>query len=123
LAVSGAGAKATTTANAEGTVNVQAKKKKIDSCFRCKQPGHFIDDCTVPTCDICESIHHAMPACNLLQAPKPTIAMYGYAHETLMFFEMPLTGSFQPKVENAKLAKVTVEGDAMTIPEIIEQLH
>jgi hypothetical protein len=48
--------------------------------------------------------------------------MYGYANESLMFFELPLTGTFRPKVENAKMAKVTVEGDAMTIPEIIEQL-
>ncbi|KAM0893355.1 hypothetical protein ACQ4PT_025158 [Festuca glaucescens] len=99
-----------------------AKKKKSDSCFRCKQPGHFIDDCTVPMCDICESVNHASNVCHLLQAPKPTVAMYGYANEALMFFELPLRGTYRPKVENAKLAKLTIEGDAMTIPEIIEQL-
>jgi hypothetical protein len=38
-----------------------------------------------------------------------------------MFFELSC-GSFKAKVENPKLAKVTVDGDAMTIPEIIEQM-
>jgi hypothetical protein len=55
------------------------KKKKDDKtgCFRCKKPGHFIDDCTTPYCDLCESIHHVSSACHLLQAPKPTaIAMW-----------------------------------------------
>jgi hypothetical protein len=47
--------------------------------------------------------------------------MHGYANEALMFFEMPC-GAFKAKVENPKLAKVTVEGAVMTIPEIIKQL-
>jgi hypothetical protein len=38
-----------------------------------------------------------------------------------MFFELAC-GVFKPKAENPKLAKVTVEGDILTIPEIIEQL-
>ncbi|KAM0877147.1 hypothetical protein ACQ4PT_035692 [Festuca glaucescens] len=99
-----------------------AKKKKTDSCFRCKQPGHYIDDCMVPMCDICESITHASNACHLLHAPKPTVAMYGYANEALMFFEVPFRGTYKPKVENAKQAKVTIQGEAMTISEIVEQL-
>jgi hypothetical protein len=85
-----------------------ANKKKTGSCFHCKQPGHYIDDCTVPMCDICESITHASNACHLLHAPKPTVAMYGYANEALMFFEVPFRGTYKPKVENAKLAKVTI---------------
>ncbi|KAM0837228.1 hypothetical protein ACQ4PT_061811 [Festuca glaucescens] len=99
------------------------KKKKEDKagCFRCKKPGHYIDDCPTPFCDLCESIHHATPACHLLNAPKPTSIIHGYANEALMFFELPC-GAFKAKAENAKLAKVTVDGDAMTIPEIIEQL-
>ncbi|KAM0837530.1 hypothetical protein ACQ4PT_061582 [Festuca glaucescens] len=99
------------------------KKKKEDKagCFRCKKPGHYIDDCPTPFCDICESIHHATPACYLLNAPKPTTTIHGYANEALMFFELPC-GAFKAKAENPKLAKVTVDGDAMTIPEIIEQL-
>jgi hypothetical protein len=38
-----------------------------------------------------------------------------------MFFEMPC-GAFKAKVENPKLAKVTVEEEVMTIPEIIEHM-
>ncbi|KAM0833111.1 hypothetical protein ACQ4PT_064464 [Festuca glaucescens] len=99
------------------------KKKKEDKagCFRCKKPGHYIDECPTPFCDICESIHHATPACHLLNAPKPTATLHGYANEALMFFELPC-GVFKAKAENPKLAKVTVDGAALTIPEIIEQL-
>ncbi|KAM0842689.1 hypothetical protein ACQ4PT_058202 [Festuca glaucescens] len=99
------------------------KKKKEDKagCFQCKKPGHYIDDCPTPFCDICESIHHATPACHLLNAPKPSATLHGYANEALMFFEMPC-GAFKAKAENPKLAKVTVDGDVLTIPEIIEQL-
>ncbi|KAM0890784.1 hypothetical protein ACQ4PT_026861 [Festuca glaucescens] len=99
------------------------KKKKEDKqgCFRCKQPGHYIDDCPTPFCDLCESVHHATSACHLLQAPKPTTIMHGYANEALMFFELPC-GAFKAKVDNPKLAKVTVDGDAMTILELIDQL-
>jgi hypothetical protein len=101
-----------------------AKKKKEDKevCFRCKKPGHYIDDCTTPFCDICESVHHVSSACHLLQAPKPTAILHGYANEALMFFEMPC-GAFKSKVENPKLAKVSVEGEVLTIPEIIEHMR
>ncbi|KAM0906584.1 hypothetical protein ACQ4PT_016712 [Festuca glaucescens] len=100
------------------------KKKKDDKtgCFRCKQPGHYIDDCPIPFCDLCESVHHTAPACHLLHAPKPTAIFHGYANEALMFFELPC-GAFKSKVENPKLAKVTIDGDAMTIPDIIDQLR
>ncbi|KAM0931183.1 hypothetical protein ACQ4PT_000489 [Festuca glaucescens] len=57
-----------------------------------------------------------------VEAPKPTVVMYGYANEGLMFCECPTTGTFRPKIDNAKMAKVTVTGDVLTIPEIIEQL-
>ncbi|KAK1618468.1 hypothetical protein QYE76_023985 [Lolium multiflorum] len=99
------------------------KKKKEDKagCFRCKKPGHYIDDCPAPFCDICESIHHVTAACHMLNAPKPTAILHGYANEGLMFFELAC-GVFKAKAENPKLAKVTVEGDTLTIPEIIEQL-
>jgi hypothetical protein len=107
----------------ENEVQGPLKKKKDDkaSCFRCKKPGHYIDDCPAPFCDICESIHHATQACHLLNAPKPSAILNGYANEALMFFELQC-GAFKPKVENPKLAKVTVDGDVLTIPEIIEQL-
>jgi hypothetical protein len=61
-------------------------------------------------CDICESINHASDACHLLYAPKSTVAMYGHANEALMFFEAPFRGTYKPKVENAKVAKVTIHG-------------
>ncbi|KAM0887204.1 hypothetical protein ACQ4PT_029203 [Festuca glaucescens] len=107
----------------ENEVQGASKKKKEDKagCFRCKKPGHYIDDCPTPYCDICESIHHVTSACHLLNAPKPTAILHGYANEALMFFELAC-GVFKPKAVNPKLAKVTVEGDILTIPEIIEQL-
>ncbi|KAM0849021.1 hypothetical protein ACQ4PT_053994 [Festuca glaucescens] len=105
----------------EGQGPLKKKKEDKTGCFHCKQPGHYIDDCPTPFCDLCESIHHAAPACHLLQAPKPSAIIHGYANEALMFFELPC-GAFKAKVENPKLAKVTVDGDAMTIPELIDQL-
>ncbi|KAM0895108.1 hypothetical protein ACQ4PT_024038 [Festuca glaucescens] len=105
----------------EGPGSLKKKKEDKTACFRCKKPGHYIDDCTTPYCDICESIHHVSSACHLLQAPKPSAIIHGYANEALMFFELPC-GAFKAKVENPKMAKVTVDGDVMTIPEIIEQL-
>jgi hypothetical protein len=100
------------------------KKKKDDktSCFRCKQPGHYIDDCPTPFCDLCESVNHITSACHLLHAPKPSAILHGYANEALMFFEIPC-GAFKAKVENPKLVKVTIDGDAMTIPDLIEQMR
>ncbi|KAM0844987.1 hypothetical protein ACQ4PT_056692 [Festuca glaucescens] len=104
----------------EGPGPLKKKKEDKTACFRCKKPGHYIDDCSTPFCDLYESIHHAASACHLFQALKPTAIIHGYANEALMFFELPC-GAFKAKVENPKLAKVIVDGDAMTIPEIIEQ--
>ncbi|KAM0844986.1 hypothetical protein ACQ4PT_056692 [Festuca glaucescens] len=106
----------------EGPGPLKKKKEDKTACFRCKKPGHYIDDCSTPFCDLYESIHHAASACHLFQALKPTAIIHGYANEALMFFELPC-GAFKAKVENPKLAKVIVDGDAMTIPEIIEQLR
>ncbi|KAM0838450.1 hypothetical protein ACQ4PT_060955 [Festuca glaucescens] len=58
-----------------------------------------------------------------IEAPKPSVTMYGYAIEQLMFFELPTGGTYKPKVDNVKLVKVTVEGDPMSIPEIAECLR
>ncbi|KAM0907737.1 hypothetical protein ACQ4PT_015888 [Festuca glaucescens] len=62
------------------------------------------------------------PAKKAKKAPKPSVTMYGYAIEQLMFFEVPTGGAYKPKVDNLKLVKVTVEGDPMSIPEITECL-
>ncbi|KAM0877943.1 hypothetical protein ACQ4PT_035173 [Festuca glaucescens] len=114
-----------TTVPKQDAPNPAKKAKKADKnpCFRCKQPGHQIDTCTAPVCDICESPNHISSACPLLQAPKPSVTMYGYAIEQLMFFELPTGGTYKPKVDNVKLVKVTVEGDPMSIPEIAECLR
>jgi hypothetical protein len=114
----GAGAKGK---DNEGQGPQKKKKDEKSGCFRCKQPGPYINTCPTPFCDLCQSIHNATPACHLHQAPKPTSILHGYANEALMFFELPC-GAFKAKVENPKLAKVTVDGDAMTIHKIIEQL-
>jgi hypothetical protein len=53
------------------------KKEDKQGCFRCKHPGHYIDDCPTLFCDLCESIHHVASACHLLQAPKHTAIMHG----------------------------------------------
>jgi hypothetical protein len=105
----------------EGPGPSKKKKEEKSSCFRCKQPGHYIDDCPTPFCDLCESVNHTTASCHHLHAPKPTTILHGYANEGLMFFELSC-GTFKAKVENPKLAKVTVDGDAMTIPEIIEHM-
>jgi hypothetical protein len=72
------------------------KKEDKSGCFPCKKLGHYIDDCPLPFSDICESIHHAILACHLLNAPKPSTTLHGYANETLMFFELPC-GAFKAK--------------------------
>jgi hypothetical protein len=64
----------------------KAKKAKKNPCFRCKKPGHQIYTCTAPVYDIGESPNHISSACHLLPAPKPSITMYMYAIEQLMFF-------------------------------------
>ncbi|KAK1696778.1 hypothetical protein QYE76_013475 [Lolium multiflorum] len=85
----------------------QKKKEEKSGCFRCNQPGHHIDDCPTPFCNLCESVHHATHACHLHQAPKPTSILHGYANEALMFFELAC-GAFKAKVENPRLAKDNV---------------
>jgi hypothetical protein len=74
--------------NGKETEGQGAQKKKEDKtrCFRCKKSGHYIDDCPTPYCDLCESIHHVTSACHLLNDPKPSAILHGYANEVLMFF-------------------------------------
>ncbi|KAK1632989.1 hypothetical protein QYE76_007304 [Lolium multiflorum] len=37
----------------EGPGPSKKKKEEKMGCFRCKQPGHYIDDCPTPFCDLC----------------------------------------------------------------------
>src|SRR5207237_4222303 len=70
----------------------------------------------------CQLADHRSDACPLLTASKPVMTMYGYAHEELIFFEIPLTGSYCPKPANSRLARITVSGGVLTIREIVEYL-
>ncbi|KAM0924381.1 hypothetical protein ACQ4PT_004884 [Festuca glaucescens] len=112
-------------AKVAGLADTLTKKgKKIDKlrCYRCKVHGHFIEDCPKPVCDICESIDHISDSCPMLTAPKPQILMYGLADEELVFFEMPLTGTFKPKSISSKLGMLSVSKGTLTIPQIVAQL-
>jgi hypothetical protein len=100
-----------------------AKKKKGSGCFRCGKPGHCLNDCTQNICDCCQSPDHLSRNCPLISAPKPTMVMYGLAHEDLMFWEFPFSGMVRPRLENTRMGRVTVSGGQLTIPEIITQLQ
>jgi hypothetical protein len=100
-----------------------AKKKKASTCFRCDQPGHCLNDCNVVICDCCQDPQHATRDCPLLLAPKPTMVMYGLAHEELMFWDTPLSQSVRPRLENTRMGRVTISGGQMTVEEIITQLR
>lgn len=47
----------------------------------------------------------------------------GYADEELMFFDMPLTGSYRPKYENTRLGMVTVEGGSLSVSQLVSLLR
>ena len=85
---------------------VPKKGKKIDKvkCYRCGVAGHLSVDCTAELCDTCEEPAHTEGACPLIDAPKPQLIMYGYAHEELILYEFPCTESYRPKMENVRLA-------------------
>nr|XP_051199363.1 uncharacterized protein LOC127312853 [Lolium perenne] len=100
-----------------------AKKKKASTCFRCDQPGHCLNDCNAVICDCCQDPQHATRDCPLLLAPKPTMVMYGLAHEELMFWDTPLSQSVRPRLENTRMGRVTISGGQMTVEEIITQLR
>jgi hypothetical protein len=109
-------------AGSDGGQTMRAKKYKGSKCFRCDGPGHNLNDCTAVLCDICWSPDHLSNVYPILSAPKPTMQMYGFAYENLMFFETPMTGSIRPRVENTRMSRVTID-DGTTIPEIISQLQ
>ncbi|KAK1613558.1 hypothetical protein QYE76_019075 [Lolium multiflorum] len=100
-----------------------AKKKKASTCFRCDQPGHCLNDCNAVICECCQDPQHATRDCPLLLAPKPTMVMYGLAHEELMFWDTPLSNSVRPRLENTRMGRVTISGGQMTVEEIITQLR
>jgi hypothetical protein len=52
-------------------------------------------------CDYCELADHKSDACQLLNAPKPQVIMYGHVDEKLVFFEFPATQTYRPKLESS----------------------
>jgi hypothetical protein len=111
-----------TAASAMTTDNQQAKKKG-PNCLRCKQPGHCLNDCITPLCDYCQSAEHVSKDCALLRAPRPRLNHFCLGHEDLCFWELPLSTSVRPHIENTKMGRVTITGGVLTIPEIIDQLQ
>jgi hypothetical protein len=61
----------------------KAKKADKNPCFRCKQPGHQIDTCTAPVCDICESPNHIFIKFKLAEYPCVATAFQKISHHIL----------------------------------------
>jgi hypothetical protein len=51
------------------------------------------------------------------------MAMYGLAHEELMFWDTPLSDSVRPRLENTHIGRVTISRGQLSVPEIIAQLQ
>jgi hypothetical protein len=111
------------TAASAMTADNQQAKKKGPNCFRCKQLGHYLNDCITPLCDYCQSAEHVSKDCALLRAPRPRLNHFCLGHEDLCFWELPLSTSVRPHIENTKMGRVTITGGVLTIPEIIDQLQ
>ncbi|KAK1621261.1 hypothetical protein QYE76_026778 [Lolium multiflorum] len=125
LAVAGIGSKDSVT-HVEGMSEadfVAANTKKGPSCFRCRQHGHFLNDCEVILCDCCQKPDHATKDCPLHKAPRPRLAMYGMGHPDLAFWELPLSSSVRPRVENTRLGRVEVSGGTLSIAQLITHLQ
>ena len=79
--------------------------------------------CTVVLCDFCEEPEHGGADCPLLAAPKPQLQMFGFAHEELVLFKLPLTDSYRPKVEDDRLASLSVAGGEMSVAQVVAQMQ
>ncbi|KAM0829410.1 hypothetical protein ACQ4PT_066884 [Festuca glaucescens] len=101
------------------------KEKNVDKvkCFRCGNVGHYSIDCTVPICDFSESADHANADCPLHAAPKPTLTVYGYAHEGQVFCDIQNSDSYRPRSDSGRVGRITVTGGTLTSDEIIGVLR
>jgi hypothetical protein len=103
-------------ASVEGLMHGKGLKKKGPKCFRCDNPGHCLNDCVAILCDCCQKADHITRDCPLILAPKPSMIAHGVAHEELMFWELPSSGAFKPRLENTRMGRVTISNGVMTIP-------
>jgi hypothetical protein len=108
---------------ADGLPAKKGKNLEKLKCNRCGLTGHLVLDCSTVLCDFCERADHSNADCPLHLAPKPQLRMYGWADEELTFFEMPLTGSYKPKMENSRTARITIDGGVLTSLQIVTQLQ
>jgi hypothetical protein len=92
----------------QGVVPKKGKNPEKIKCNRCGIPGHIAYDCAENLCDFCERAGHANADCPLHTATKPQLIMHGVADDELCFFEMPCTGSYKPKMENSRTARISV---------------
>ncbi|KAM0925568.1 hypothetical protein ACQ4PT_004103 [Festuca glaucescens] len=111
-------------ANADAILAKKGKKSADKlKCNRCNLAGQFAAECVSVLCDFCERYGHANAECPLHLAPKPQLRIYGLCDDELMFFELPLMGSYKPKMENSRAAMISIQGGVMTPPQIVSQLQ
>jgi hypothetical protein len=106
--------------------NVGKKKEKnVEKvkCFRCKNLGHYSVDCTAVLFDFCEESDHANADCPLHSAPKPSLSIYGYGHEELMFIEVPHSKDFRPSSDGSRMGMITVTGGEMILNQLVDVLR
>ena len=48
--------------------------------------------------------------------------MYGLADEQLVFFAATITGTYKPKIENLRFAKVSISGGVLSEQQVVAQL-
>ncbi|KAM0901614.1 hypothetical protein ACQ4PT_019866 [Festuca glaucescens] len=108
---------------ADGLPTKRGKNLEKLKCNRCGLTGHIALGCTTMLCDFCEQADHSNANSPLHLAPKPQLRMYGWADEELTFFELPLTGSYKPKMENSRTARITIDGGVLTSLQIVTQLQ
>jgi hypothetical protein len=61
-------------------------------------------------CDFCERHGHANENYPLHDVARPQMLLHGIIEDELMFFELPLTGSYKHKMENSCNRRIIVEG-------------
>jgi hypothetical protein len=74
-------------------------------------------------CDFCERPGHANENYPLHDVARPQMLLHGIIDDELMFFELPLTGSYKHKMENSCNGLIIVEGGVLTADQLATQLR